>query len=293
MHEILRNLPPGARVLDLGCGGGSFGSADSAFVVVPVDLEPRTNPPPNLVQADAAKLPFTSASFDAIISNHSLEHFDNLEGAIVEIGRVLKPAGALYIAVPDASTITDKIYRWVARGGGHVNPFVSASELASKIARATGSKHVGTRTLCTSLAFLNRKNHTGLAFSAEHWAPKRSLLLGGGTELSLWGINYLWRMCDRFFGTRLSVYGWCFYFGTIGEAIDGHVWTNVCIRCGGGASSFWLTREKLVTGRWLPRRYRCPVCGTPNLFTDDRWYPHLDFPAIVATAERGRSYSAT
>lgn len=79
------------------------------------------------VLADAAALPFASASFDAVVANHSLEHFADLDGALGEIGRVLAPAGALYIAVPDATTFTDRLYRWLARGGGHVNRFSSVS----------------------------------------------------------------------------------------------------------------------------------------------------------------------
>lgn len=273
-------------MLDLGCGGGSFGSADSPFVVIRVDLEPGASRPANLAQADAAKLPFGAASFDAIISNHSLEHFDNADGALEEVGRVLKPSGSLYIAVPDASTITDKIYRWVARGGGHVNPFVSDQELVARIERITGFRHAGTRTLCTSLVFLNRMNLATKPL--KRWRQKRLLMVGGGSEFSLWMLNYLWRMCDRFFGTRLSVYGWAFYFGALHEPFDGHVWTNVCIRCGSGASSHWLLREKKVRRRWLITGYRCPACGTRNLFTDDRHFSHFDYPPLIAkSAEAG------
>ena len=47
------------------------------------------------MQADAAHLPFATASFDAVISNHSLEHFAQLDAALVEIGRVLKRPGKL------------------------------------------------------------------------------------------------------------------------------------------------------------------------------------------------------
>jgi ubiquinone/menaquinone biosynthesis C-methylase UbiE len=39
------------------------------------------------VQGDAARLPFADKTFAAVISNHSLEHFDDLAGALREIGR--------------------------------------------------------------------------------------------------------------------------------------------------------------------------------------------------------------
>ncbi len=63
-------------------------------------------------------LPFADRTFDAVISNHSLEHFEDLAGALGEIGRVLKPSGAVHIVVPDASTFCHRGYRWLARGGG-------------------------------------------------------------------------------------------------------------------------------------------------------------------------------
>src|SRR5438477_426023 len=116
MHEILRNLPAGARVLDLGCAAGSFASDELPFIVVRIDLERPDTHASHFVQADAARLPFPAACFDAVISNHSLEHFDNLAASLEEIGRVVKPSGALYVAVPDATTISDRLYRWLARG---------------------------------------------------------------------------------------------------------------------------------------------------------------------------------
>lgn len=237
-------------------------------MIVRVDLEHGAEHPENAVEADAARLPFGAGAFDAIISNHSLEHFDDLEGALGEIGRVLKSNGALYVAVPDASTVTDRIYRWLARGGGHVNPFTSSLDLAAKIEAATGLRHVGTRTLCTSLSFLNRR-----MFPAR--APRRLWLLGGGMPASLLAMTYGFRVLDRIVGTRLAVYGWALYFGQIGEPIDALVWTNVCIGCGAGAPSEWLAGDPAcVRRRFGFRTYRCGLCGTVNLFTDDRAFGH-------------------
>ena len=158
MHEILENLAPGQRVLDLGSGSGSFASSVGPFIAIRADLDQPSRPAPNLARADAARLPFPDRAFDAVISNHSLEHFHDLAGSLAEIGRVLKPTGALYIAVPDASTFSDRLYRLLARGGGHVNPFTFVSELARDIERATHLRHVDTRTLCTSFCYLNRSN---------------------------------------------------------------------------------------------------------------------------------------
>jgi SAM-dependent methyltransferase len=90
------------------------------------------------VQTDASRLPFPDASFDAIIASHSLEHFERLETALQELGRVVRPSGSIFIAVPDASTFSDRLHRWLGRD------------------------------LMTSLAILNRKNLAGRYFGALH-----------------------------------------------------------------------------------------------------------------------------
>jgi SAM-dependent methyltransferase len=264
VHEILRSLPPSARILDLGCAAGSFPVGDFPFTVVRIDLERPDTQASNFVQADAASLPFPAACFDAVISNHSLEHFDNLTASLEEIARVVKPAGTLYVAVPDATTISDRLYRWLARGGGHVNAFSSATDLALQIERATGLKHIATRTLCASLSCFNRKNR-------RTRAPRRLILIGGGTQVSLRFLTYIFRLIDRFLRTRLSVYGWAFYFGSSETPIDTRTATNVCIRCGSGHPSDWLLQNRYVRHRFLLPTYRCPTCHTTNLFTND---PH-------------------
>jgi len=177
---------------------------------------------------------------------------------------VVKPGGALYVSVPDATTFCDRLYRWLARGGGHVNPFCSAPELAAKIEAATGLQHIGTRTLCTSLSFLNRHN-------APQPRPRKLWLFGNGTEPSLRLINFLSRFSDRFVHTRLTVYGWALYFGNAPALADCQPWTNVCIRCGSGHPSAWLASQpNRVRRRWFFRVYYCPDCETWNLFADDQ-----------------------
>jgi SAM-dependent methyltransferase len=215
------------------------------------------------VQADAARLPFADGTFAAVISNHSLEHFDDLAGALGEIGRVIAPDGALFVAVPDASTFTDKLYRWLARGGGHVNAFTSASETAAAIERGAGLPHAATRLLCSSLSFLNRRNAPGPA-------PRRLLLLGGGYEWSLFLYGWVSRRLDRWLNMRTSVYGWAFYFGEVAPPIDTATLVNVCIRCGGGYAAGSLMSEGLVRSRFPGIRvWRCPGCGAVNPFAGD------------------------
>jgi len=268
VHELLRALSAGSRVLDLGCGLGTFRTDDVGYVVFRVDIEWQSPPPANFVQADAASLPFRDQSFDGMISNNSMEHFGDLQAVLKEIKRVLKPGASLYVAAPDAGSLSDRLYRRLASGGGHVNAFYSAAQLAEVIGHATGLRHVATRSLCTSFSFLNRHNSRGRI-------PRKLCLMGGGTEISLHIYSYFLRALDRYFHTHTTVYGWALFFGAITGPIDRRTWTNVCVRCGAGHPSSWLERLNIVQHRSCFRTYRCPNCGTNNIFSDDENFPHL------------------
>jgi SAM-dependent methyltransferase len=264
MDEILRHLPAGSRVLDLGSLTGSF-NAELCLgsLVVRLDLEtPEHGAPEGFVRADAARLPFPDHSFDAIVANHSLEHIDRLPEALQEIGRVVRPEGSLYIAVPDASTFSDRLYRWVYLGGGHINGFRSADELAAQITRSTGLKLAGARALYSSFEYLN-----SYYFPAGWW---RLRLVGNGSRPSIMLLSYAARVFDRMFHTRASAYGWAMYFGHVGEAVAAAPWSNVCIGCGSGFPAAWLLACNLVRRRFLGlRSYACPSCNASNLCTSD------------------------
>ena len=51
--------------------------------------------------ADVRDLPFRDASFDAIYSMGTIEHFDETERAVDEMARVLKPGGRAIVGVPN------------------------------------------------------------------------------------------------------------------------------------------------------------------------------------------------
>jgi phosphatidylethanolamine/phosphatidyl-N-methylethanolamine N-methyltransferase len=51
-------------------------------------------------QADAAKLPFSDATFDRLIAAHVLEHMERPHEVLREWARVLKPGGTMSIVLP-------------------------------------------------------------------------------------------------------------------------------------------------------------------------------------------------
>src|SRR5690348_4474243 len=197
MDEILRNLRARARVLDLGSLTGSFpASACPNAMVVRLDLErPALAESEIFVQADAARLPFRDRCFDAVIASHSLEHIRGVPAALDEIGRVVQPEGSLYVAVPDASTFSDWLFRWIYQeNSGHINAFRSAGALGVDIARATGLELRATRPLYSSFEYLNR----------YYFGPRTSWrlkLVGNGNRRAIVLLSYAARLFDRMFHT--------------------------------------------------------------------------------------------
>jgi SAM-dependent methyltransferase len=259
LHEILRHVGTTGRVLDLGSSTGSYRHQDFPFATVRVDLDAvRTAPGVVFVQADASQLPFRAGVFDAVVCNHSLEHFVGLGAALDEIGRVLKPGGCLFVSVPDASAFSDRLFRWLSGGGIHVNAFVDVAQLIAAIEQHVGARHAATRPLYASCCFANPHNRTARA-------PRRFWILAGGREGFLRVGTWMLRWLDRAFGTRLSFYGWALFFGPVAETVREDGWSNVCVRCGAGHPA----EELRLTRTLFWRMYRCPACGAENIFTPD------------------------
>jgi SAM-dependent methyltransferase len=91
------------RLLDLGCGGGAQIPVlqELGWTVTGVDVSSdqlrvaRTRvPEAELVQADAAELPFADASFDAVTGLMIHTDLDDYDATLAEAARVLRPGGA-------------------------------------------------------------------------------------------------------------------------------------------------------------------------------------------------------
>jgi SAM-dependent methyltransferase len=100
--------PPGRGTLDLGCGEGrvSRDLKTQGHTVVGVDAAPtlvrlarERDPAGEYLVADAAELPFASASFDLVVAFNTLMDIDDMPGAVREAARVLEPRGRLCACV--------------------------------------------------------------------------------------------------------------------------------------------------------------------------------------------------
>jgi ubiquinone/menaquinone biosynthesis C-methylase UbiE len=132
-------------VLDAGCGDGInlLGLQQIAarrqleMNLVGVDYNPvrlararRVHPGAHLQRASLYQLPFTDGAVDVGLCNHVLEHVPELDRAMVELFRVLRPGGLLIVGVPNEGCLLARarnhvLQRSIARTTDHVNFFTA------------------------------------------------------------------------------------------------------------------------------------------------------------------------
>jgi ubiquinone/menaquinone biosynthesis C-methylase UbiE len=94
----------GKRILDAGCGKGRFARVLNT-AICGLDISPEMlKYVPDCVAPVAGTLtalPFRSESFDYVYATESLEHAVEIETAVAELCRVLKPGGRLVVIDKD------------------------------------------------------------------------------------------------------------------------------------------------------------------------------------------------
>lgn len=66
------------------------------------DLHPSS---PDMERVDMEDMPFTSSSIDMVIANHVLEHVANVDKALTEIQRILRPGGHAILQTPYSAVL--------------------------------------------------------------------------------------------------------------------------------------------------------------------------------------------
>jgi SAM-dependent methyltransferase len=107
-------------VLDVGSGPGSYAklvqdrTPHGAYVAGDLSLgmarkarEQVGGPHTHALNFDAQELPFPDASFDVVLANHVLHHVPDIDRALAEIHRVLRPDGCLIATANGQNTMPE------------------------------------------------------------------------------------------------------------------------------------------------------------------------------------------
>lgn len=146
VRRLIDGLPPGARVLDAGCGAGEpytrVLAASCATVGIDISrrqlaLACRSLPAVAFAWADMCALPFRAGAFDAIAALYSIIHVDRTEheALLRDLHRLLRPGGRL-LAVLGARAWEGTEDNWLGLGSKLFWSHFGAEENLELLARA-------------------------------------------------------------------------------------------------------------------------------------------------------------
>lgn len=136
---IVRLLPAGARLLEIGAGPGyqSQRLQGDGFDVSAIDLRTSNYSDSrvfNVVEYDGRNIPFAADVFDVVFSSSVLEHVTDLPALQNEIHRVLKPGGMVMHVLPSAS------WRVSTLLSGYAIGLMETARLVTNVLRSAFSK---------------------------------------------------------------------------------------------------------------------------------------------------------
>lgn len=108
---LTSHLKPGMKVLELGCGTGYFTkeAARSGAEITAIDISPElleqakdeiSLPNVKFIVENAYEMNFDDNTFDAVIGSSVLHHLE-IDNALKEIFRVLRPGGTVHFTEPN------------------------------------------------------------------------------------------------------------------------------------------------------------------------------------------------
>lgn len=132
------HIQPGMRVLELGCGTAEIWKAPECYLpddasLLLTDLSEgmlctaRGNVPMrtniSFVQVDIQAIPYADSSFDLVIANAMLYHVPDIDKALSEAMRVLKPGGRFICSTSGNNSIASWLVDVLGAGDARILPF--------------------------------------------------------------------------------------------------------------------------------------------------------------------------
>lgn len=139
----------GERILDIGAGKGSVAQrvleaskGAEVYAVEPNEKKvaaiKRNFPAIRSSVAGAESLPFPDSYFDKAYTTMALHHFADLDKALAELTRVLKPGGSFVILEVDPGSAKGMMFRFFGRiMGEHMN-LMTEEQLKARLRSAEG-----------------------------------------------------------------------------------------------------------------------------------------------------------
>ncbi len=198
------DLPPGARILDAGCGSGrNMVELARHGTVTGVELSQtsvdiaRGRGAGEVIAGSVLDVPLPDASFQLAVTLDVIEHLEDDLGALRELRRLVAPGGALLVTVP--------AYQWLWSGHDEINHHHRRYTRRSlrAVAEQAGWKQARTTyfnslllPVAIMLRILDRINTKTTESSLDLWVPPEPLnwllerplaleaaLIGGGGRI--------------------------------------------------------------------------------------------------------------
>lgn len=112
-EQIEKHVPKGGRILDIGCGSGTFAaqSPDYEWHGIDWDVTPAAGKPINAVVHNVEQFPYPyeAGSFDAIVCSEVQEHCWDPIAINKEVRRLLKREGDFFLSTPNHTWLVNLV----------------------------------------------------------------------------------------------------------------------------------------------------------------------------------------
>ena len=191
----------GQRLLEIGCGGGlmaeeyarrgaSLAAVDRSAASIAIAARHARASGLKIAYAPSVgeRLPFTSGSFDAVVSADTLEHVDDVDLVVSESARVLRPGGRFVYDTVNRTWKSRLLLVWLPQNVFHIAPpdthdyarFIKPEELQTVMARH-GLQNCETRGLAL------KRNPIAAGISFARTRKLGGFQIGDDTDMSYVG----------------------------------------------------------------------------------------------------------